>query len=423
MRDGEYLDMAPRTFDVLQLLVERHGEIVTKDEILGNVWNGSYVEEGNLPVHISKLRQRLGESKSERYIETVAGIGYRFVAPVLQVEANEWLGFWPSNEIATPNSESHKLYLRGQHFLGKRTTDDIRKAIDSFRKSYSADPLNSLAYVGAVESYMLLYQTGILLHSDVSMRIQPLTMILSQMNQQIDLVQAMHGTVSMHLDWKFEKAAEHFRIALRLNPSYLVARYRYSDLLIVTGRFSEALIEIHQTLRVDPISTLTYTRLGRLFWKMGRYETALLYLEEAIELEADDWEALLIMGAVLAAIGRYPESVAALEKSITAHKSPETMSILSYVHALSGKKGEASKIIRELELEYDGVLTQPVMIAKIHLGLGDFATTYRYLKMAFDIHDADLIGLLFDPTWKPLRNQRQFQDLLQRIGIPHVKSD
>ena len=51
MRHGQLLDLTPRTFDVLQLLVERSGEIVTKDEMLGKVWDGSFVEEANLPVH------------------------------------------------------------------------------------------------------------------------------------------------------------------------------------------------------------------------------------------------------------------------------------------------------------------------------------------------------------------------------------
>lgn len=77
--------MTTKTFDVLQLLVENAGRIVTKDEILGSVWNGNFVEESNLPVHISKIRRALGETAEERYIETVHGSGYRFISPVREV--------------------------------------------------------------------------------------------------------------------------------------------------------------------------------------------------------------------------------------------------------------------------------------------------------------------------------------------------
>src|SRR5882762_7370694 len=102
IRDGKYLDLTPRTFDVLQLLVERSGEIVTKDEMLGRVWNGSFIEEGNLPVHISKLRRLLDETGEERSIETVQGTGYRFTSRVRPVAEDEW------HKLRRGNSPVHK---------------------------------------------------------------------------------------------------------------------------------------------------------------------------------------------------------------------------------------------------------------------------------------------------------------------------
>src|SRR5688572_2252656 len=85
VKENQHVELTPRTFDVLQFLIEHTGKIVTKDELLGQVWNGSFVEESNLPVHISKLRRSLGETRENRFIETVQGIGYRFIAPVQTV--------------------------------------------------------------------------------------------------------------------------------------------------------------------------------------------------------------------------------------------------------------------------------------------------------------------------------------------------
>ncbi len=90
IKGDQCLELTTRTFDVLQFLIENAGKVVTKDELLGNVWNGSFVEESNLPVHISRLRRSLGESKYNRFIETVQGTGYRFVAPVKEVDAKTW---------------------------------------------------------------------------------------------------------------------------------------------------------------------------------------------------------------------------------------------------------------------------------------------------------------------------------------------
>lgn len=93
------LDLPPKAFDILILLVNNSGEIVSKDELLNKIWGESYVEEGNLPVHISKIRKILNANKNEPYIETVSGMGYRFVSRVYPVNEVEW-----ENKISDNNS-------------------------------------------------------------------------------------------------------------------------------------------------------------------------------------------------------------------------------------------------------------------------------------------------------------------------------
>lgn len=108
VKDKKYLELTPKTFDVLQLLVERRGEIVSKDEILEKVWNGSFVEEGNLPVHVSKLRRMLDETRSEPFIETVQGSGYRFISPVQALGEDEWQKHLPEKSHS-PQSAAAKI--------------------------------------------------------------------------------------------------------------------------------------------------------------------------------------------------------------------------------------------------------------------------------------------------------------------------
>jgi TolB-like protein/lipopolysaccharide biosynthesis regulator YciM len=90
IKEHQHLELTTKTFDVLQYLIENAGKVVSKDDILGNVWNGNFVEESNLPVHISKLRRSLSESRDCRFIETVQGTGYRFVAPLQTVTEEVW---------------------------------------------------------------------------------------------------------------------------------------------------------------------------------------------------------------------------------------------------------------------------------------------------------------------------------------------
>ncbi|WP_439365117.1 winged helix-turn-helix domain-containing protein [Bradyrhizobium sp. DASA03005] len=76
-----------RALDILTALVERPGEIVTKQELFARVWPNTIVEEANLKVNMNALRRALGDGpESAKYIATVTGRGYRFIAQVHAAE-------------------------------------------------------------------------------------------------------------------------------------------------------------------------------------------------------------------------------------------------------------------------------------------------------------------------------------------------
>src|SRR5947207_7220658 len=77
--DGLPLHLGSRAFDILTLLVEARGALVTKDEILSAVWPGVVVEESNLQVQVSALRKALAEHRDA--VRTVPGRGFRFIVP------------------------------------------------------------------------------------------------------------------------------------------------------------------------------------------------------------------------------------------------------------------------------------------------------------------------------------------------------
>lgn len=83
LKNGEFVALNPKALDLLLVLVENCGQTVTKDELLEKVWEGQFVEENNLTVHISALRKIFGEKKGEpRFILTIPGKGYTFIAEV-----------------------------------------------------------------------------------------------------------------------------------------------------------------------------------------------------------------------------------------------------------------------------------------------------------------------------------------------------
>ncbi|CAN5262850.1 hypothetical protein BH20ACI2_BH20ACI2_25190 [soil metagenome] len=89
-KEGEAVNINPKAFDLLVVLVENHGRTLPKNDLLDKVWENQFVEENNLTVHIAALRRALGEIKGEhRFIVTVPGKGYRFVSEVEELHTSE----------------------------------------------------------------------------------------------------------------------------------------------------------------------------------------------------------------------------------------------------------------------------------------------------------------------------------------------
>jgi DNA-binding winged helix-turn-helix (wHTH) protein/Tol biopolymer transport system component len=110
LRDGCPVPLTPKAFDVLAALAARPGRLVTKDELLKEVWPDSFVEESNLAYHVFALRRALGTTaEGERYVETVPKRGYRFVASVKRAngaDADLAVGSLAGTNVAGPELES-----------------------------------------------------------------------------------------------------------------------------------------------------------------------------------------------------------------------------------------------------------------------------------------------------------------------------
>lgn len=86
LRDGRPISLSAKVFETLRILVDQPGRLLTKDELMGQLWPDTTVEENNLSHNISVLRRVLGERDGSHapFIETVPRVGYRFVALVTQ---------------------------------------------------------------------------------------------------------------------------------------------------------------------------------------------------------------------------------------------------------------------------------------------------------------------------------------------------
>ncbi|MHC8334491.1 ATP-binding protein [Pseudomonas sp. LB3P25] len=119
MEADQPLRLGRRAMDILLILLEHAGEVVSKQALIASVWPKSVVEDINLRVHMAALRKALGDGQAgQRYIVTVAQRGYSFVAPY----SLEHIEHPPGSEA--PASSGHNLPVRRTRMIGRQSLVD-----------------------------------------------------------------------------------------------------------------------------------------------------------------------------------------------------------------------------------------------------------------------------------------------------------
>jgi TolB-like protein/DNA-binding winged helix-turn-helix (wHTH) protein/tetratricopeptide (TPR) repeat protein len=144
--DETPVSLTPKAFDTLICLVRNQGRMVTKDELLRQIWPDTFVEEINLAVNISTIRKALGESPQEcRFIATVPGHGYRFVAEVRNLPSEN------GNE-KRPDIAEDSTIIRANGNYGISGSGDTAVVAPVKQNLLRLAPLVSLALLVAVLS-------------------------------------------------------------------------------------------------------------------------------------------------------------------------------------------------------------------------------------------------------------------------------
>jgi predicted ATPase/DNA-binding winged helix-turn-helix (wHTH) protein len=128
-RNGSPVQLGSRAFDILVALIEQAGTVVSKDELMTRVWPGGGADESGLRVHVAALRKALGDGKAgARYLSTVSGQGYCFVAQILGSDDAK-----PS--LSRPSRErGHRLPARPRQVVGReQIIEEISSKLTSHR--------------------------------------------------------------------------------------------------------------------------------------------------------------------------------------------------------------------------------------------------------------------------------------------------
>jgi DNA-binding winged helix-turn-helix (wHTH) protein len=171
-KGGLRVDLSARAFEILLTLLSHPNEVISKNDLIAQVWPGITVEEGSLRFHVAGLRKALGDGKDgARYISTATGRGYCFVAPV----SRSSISVQPATESS---SGFHHANLPGRLSVMIDREEDLEK-LSVRRNAYRFVTIVGSGGVGkttvavAVAYQLLATFGGAVLYVDLSMLSDP----------------------------------------------------------------------------------------------------------------------------------------------------------------------------------------------------------------------------------------------------------
>ncbi len=192
LRDGAEVPLQFKAFEILCILVERSGRLLTKEDLLRQVWPDTVVEENNLNKNISSLRKALGgPATGQSYIETVPRVGYRFVTPVTQMASSVSLPIIGGDAVPDLPTEKSVAVLYFENLSGN-------KEDEYFRDGMTEDVITELE---KIRELRLFPRSSVLVFRD-----KPLP--VTQVGHQLNAAYVLEGSI--------RRADNRLRITARL---------------------------------------------------------------------------------------------------------------------------------------------------------------------------------------------------------------
>ncbi|MGH7338672.1 MAG: hypothetical protein ACREI7_13905, partial [Myxococcota bacterium] len=156
----------------------------------------------------------------------------------------------------TENPVAYELYLRGKHFLNRRTVDGMRQAVKLLLEAVAADSRFALAWASLADAWSLLGRYGGEPPREVMPQAREAALRALEDGEELAEPHVSLGQVIWYYDWDFPAAERELRRGVELNANYAQGHHWLAFDLAEVGRFDEAEVEIGRALALDPLSLI-----------------------------------------------------------------------------------------------------------------------------------------------------------------------
>ena len=245
--------------------------------------------------------------------------------------------------------EVFQLYQRGRYHTGKRTENDIHRAIEYFQLAIDRDRAYAKAWAGLAQAYNLLPTYS----STPSEAAFPNARAAAERAKKLDntLAEAYTqvGQVLFRWEWDWSGAEREFGHAITLDPTYADGHYWSGMFYTAMGRFDAALPRFRQAQSLDPLSPVLRAGLGWAHFMAREYDLALDESRRAADADPTSVVPQRYLGLTYTQLGRYDEAIARFQQAVALSRGATLYKAeLAHTQAVAGRRTEATQLLAEL---------------------------------------------------------------------------
>jgi TolB-like protein/DNA-binding winged helix-turn-helix (wHTH) protein len=324
---------------------------------------------------------------------------------------------------AAVSPQAREDYLKGRYFWNRRSEADYLKAIAYFQAALSEDPQYAQAYAGLADAYALLgsVPNAKVPRAQAMPKAKEAALTALSLDDSLADAHTSLAFVEMHYEWKFPEAEREFKRAIDLDPNYSTAHQWYAFDLAAMGRLDEAVAELERARQTDPFSAIVNTDAAEMLYYDHKYDEALRQARATIEMDPNFAHAHRVMERVYDQRRMFSEAIAEGERSVELSGGDTWMLLeLAHTYLLAGRKTEMQDCLRRAaNISPGGTLPDEALSATIYVSLGDLDRGWKVMENLYQGRDGGLMLLNVDPCFDVLKSDPRFQQLSQRIGLPH----
>lgn len=316
----------------------------------------------------------------------------------------------------TQNPEAKKLYVKGRYYLNRRNGDDLQKAEQFFRQAVDLDSSFARAWSGLADTYSLYSVPG---YKGAISPAKAATLSRAAAKTALELDDSLSepynslGMIKLRYEWNWNEAEKDFREAIRRDSEFPQAYWGLSNLLIINGRYDEALEASKKAREFAPYSVSSYLNLAGVYFFKRDYAEMERELIYALEKFPNHLRLRYYQGLLAMETGKINEAVIIFEKIYEEDKILGAAP-LGHLYAKNGRKDKTLNILEDLakllkEDEKNYVPSQEKAV--IFLGLGEIDKVFEELNKACQEKFAAFPYIFRDPMFDEINNDARFVNL------------